>query len=186
MSIAPNLKFYIQAIIDNFSRYVLAWRVTNDVTAQGTVETLKLARQKASELLGTDITTDVMMDPGKENNNGKVTQFITSSNLRRVLAQVDMHFSNSMIESLFHSLKNRFLYHQKVKSSDDLLRKANFYFRQHNELVPLAVHKGGIPIEVFKSQWADPERAKLQENKKSAFLARKAKNQQPPCASCPI
>ena len=125
--------------------------MTDDITAQGTVETLKLARQKASRLLGTEISTNVMINPGKENNNRKVTQFITSNNLRRVLAQVDMHFSNSMIESLFHSLKNRFLYHQKVKSGDDLLRKANFYFRQHNDVIPLAVHKGGIPIEVFKS-----------------------------------
>ncbi|MDZ4677446.1 MAG: DDE-type integrase/transposase/recombinase [Oligoflexia bacterium] len=185
VAIAPNVKFYIQAIIDNFSRYVLAWRVTNEITAQETVETLKLARQKSRELLGTDISSDVMMDPGKENNNGKVIQFITSNRLRRILAQVDVHFSNSMIEGLFHSLKNRFLYHQKIKSGEDLLRKANFYFRQHNDVVPLAVHKGGVPIEIFKSQWDDPERTKLQENKKSAFLARKAKNKQPPCASCP-
>ncbi|OQW48216.1 MAG: hypothetical protein A4S09_13990 [Proteobacteria bacterium SG_bin7] len=186
VSIAPKTKFYIQAIIDNFSRYVLAWRVTGDITAQGTVETLKLAHQKSSELLDKEISTDVMMDPGKENNNGKVIQFITSNNLRRTLAQVDVHYSNSMVEGLFHSLKNRFLYHQKVKSADDLLRKANFYFQQHNNVVPLAVHKGGRPIEVYKSTWNDSEKTNLQENKKLAIQARKNKNRQPPCESCPV
>ncbi len=186
VSIAPKIKFYIQAIIDNFSRYVLAWRVTSDITAQGTVETLKLAHQKSSELLNTELSTEVMMDPGKENNNGKVIQFITSNNLRRTLAQVDVHYSNSMVEGLFHALKNRFLYHQKVKSAEDLLRKANFYFEQHNNVVPLAVHSGGKPIEVYKSTWNDSEKANLQENKKLAILARKNKNRQPPCESCPV
>lgn len=160
--------------------------MTTEITAQGTVETLKLAHQKCSDLLGKEISTEVMMDPGKENDNGKVIQFINSNNLRRTLAQVDVHYSNSMVEGLFHSLKNRFLYHQKVKSAEELLRKANFYFQQHNDVVPLSVHKGGTPIEVYKSKWNDSEKADLHANKKLAILARKNKNQQPPCESCPL
>lgn len=186
VKIGPGQKFYIQAVIDNFSRFVLAWRVTEEIRAQSTVETLMLARQKACALLNTEITTNVMMDPGTENKNDKVLQFITSKNLVRTLARVDIHYSNSMIESLFHSLKNKFLYHQKIKGLEDLIRKANFYFRQHNEIVPLAVHRGGKPCEVYLSAWSDSEREQLQENKITAFLARKKKNLEPPCKTCPI
>jgi putative transposase len=186
VSIGPGIKLYIQAVIDNFSRFVLAWRVTEEINAQNTVETLSLARKKASALLNTEMTSNVMMDPGRENNNGPVLQFITSKNLLRTLAQVDIHYSNSMVEGLFHSLKNKYLYHQKVKTIGDLTRKANFYFRQHNEVVPLAVHKGGRPREVFLSAWSSAELEQPQVNKTSAFLARKKKNLEPPCATCPL
>jgi putative transposase len=51
VNIRPGVKLYIQAVIDNFSRFVLAWRVTDEINAKNTVETLKLAAQKAKELL---------------------------------------------------------------------------------------------------------------------------------------
>lgn len=102
VGIGAGVKLYIQAVIDNFSRFVLAWRVTEEINAQNTVATLNLARKKASALLNEEITSNVMMDPGRENKNGQVLQFITSKNLLRTLAQVDIHYSNSMVEGLFH------------------------------------------------------------------------------------
>jgi hypothetical protein len=58
------------------------------------VETLSLARRKASALLNEEVISNVMMDPGCENKNSQVFQFITSRNLLRTLAQVDIHYSN--------------------------------------------------------------------------------------------
>jgi putative transposase len=94
VGIGAGVKLYIQAVIDNFSRFVLAWRVTEEINAQNTVETLSLARRKASALLNEEVTSNVMMDPGRENKNSQVFQFITSRNLLRTLAQVDIHYSN--------------------------------------------------------------------------------------------
>lgn len=185
VSAGPRLKFYIQAVIDNFSRYILAWTVTDTIDAATTVGTLAKARLKANTLLNRYSTANVMMDPGKENRNDEVKKFISSRNLTRVIAQTDIHYSNSMIEGLFHGLKNRYLYHQKIKSIEDVSRKANFYFKQHNEVVPLSVLKGGRPLEVFKSNWEEPQRAELQLNKEQAFQARKKKNLEPPCSVCP-
>jgi len=183
--VGHGLKLFIQAVIDNFSRFVLSWQVTEEINAKNTVETLRLAQRRAKTMLSAETNSQVMMDPGKENKNHNVLNFIASKNLSRVLARVDIHYSNSMVEGLFHSLKNKYLYHQKVKTIDDLKRKANFYFRQHNEVVPLAVHKGGRPREVFLSSWTEDERKLLQENKTQAFLARKKKNLEPPCSTCP-
>ena len=186
VNIRPGFKLYIQAVIDNFSRFVLAWRVTDQINAANTVETLKLATQKAKELLAAGDSTNVMMDPGTENKNSNVLRFISSKNLVRVLAQVDIHYSNSMIERLFHSLKNNFLYHQGINTIEDLTRKADFYFREHNYVMPMAVHRGGKPAEVFVSSWNEASLLELQEKKVLALAARKAKNLEPACKACPV
>lgn len=181
----PRQKLYIQAVIDNFSRFVLAWTVTDTINAETTVETLAKARQQVDALLNTYAVANVMMDPGKENRNDRVQRFIASKSLKRVIAQTDIHYSNSMIEGLFHGLKNRYLYHQKIKDIEDLKRKANFYFKQHNEVVPLNVLNGGRPVEVFRSGWGDSQREELQLNKERAFQVRKQKNLESPCSACP-
>jgi transposase InsO family protein len=186
VNIRPGYKLYIQAVIDNFSRFVLAWRVTDKINAENTIETLNMAKTKCEKLLMEAPTTTVMMDPGTENKNEKVLQFISSKNLVRMLAQVDIHYSNSMIERLFHSLKNNFLYHQGIHTIDDLTKKANFYFTQHNDVIPLAAHRGGTPSEVFKSSWNDAELIKLQTSREQAFMARKKKNLEPACQACPL
>ena len=185
VNIRPGVKLYIQAVIDNFSRFVLAWQVTEEISAENTVKVLSLARQKALKLLGTDDTTNVMMDPGSENKNAEVLRFISSKNLIRTLAQVDIHYSNSMIERLFNSLKNQYLYHQGIHTIQDLTRKVAFYFNQHNNVIPLSVHRGGKPAEVFISSWNEATLNQLQQDKEQAFLARLKKNQEPACSVCP-
>ncbi len=187
VNIRPGYKLYIQAVIDNFSRFVLAWRVTDEINGKNTIETLNLAQQTAKKKLRrTDDATNVMMDPGSENRNESVLEFISSKNLIRTLARVDIHYSNSMIERLFLSLKNNFLYHQGIHTIEDLTRKANFYFKQYNEVIPLASHRGGTPAEVFISSWREQELNQLRINKEQALLARKKKNLGPPCNVCPI
>lgn len=184
VNVRPGLKLYIQAVIDNFSRFILAWRVTDRVNAENTIETLKLAHRKASEMLTGSKSTTVMMDPGKENDNSSVESFISSNNLIRLLAQVDIHYSNSMIERLFHSLKNNFLYFQDLRGPVDLERKANFYFSEHNNVIPMQVHKGGTPKEIFLSTWDEKKLAELAENKTQAILTRRKKNQATTCEGC--
>ncbi len=116
IKVQPGTKLYIQAIIDNFSRFILAWNVTEQISAQNTIDTLAKAKKKAVDLINAKVTSQVIMDPGSENDNKGVTKFLGSQNLKRILARVDVHFSNSMVERLFHSLKNNFLYHQKVRT----------------------------------------------------------------------
>jgi putative transposase len=186
VNIRPGVKLYIQAVIDNFSRFVLAWRVTDEINAKNTVESLRLAAQKAKDLLSENSSTNVMMDPGTENRNASVLRFISSRNLVRVLARVDIHYSNSMIERLFHSLKNNFLYHQGINTIEDLTRKADFYFKQHNYVIPLAAHRGGRPAEVFVSSWNEAELNELHAKKALALVARKTKNLEPACNACPL
>ncbi len=185
VNIRPGLKLYIQAVIDNYSRFVLAWRVTDEINANNTVETLALARKKSEELLSSTESTKVMMDPGSENKNGNVLKFINSKNLSRLLARVDIHYSNSMIECLFRMFKNNYLYHQGIKTIEDLTRKSTFYFREHNDVIPLALHNGGRPSEIYRSAWNERSSNELQEQNRAALVARKMKNLGPVCGICP-
>ena len=54
--------------------------------------------------------TSVVADSGVENVNEEVDALFDVGPLRRVLAQVEVSFSNSMIEALCRSLKHGWLY----------------------------------------------------------------------------
>ena len=62
---------FVQAIIDNFSRYVLAWNVSADYGGIRTKELLLKAIAKAQSL-GLDLLPDVFVDSGSENLNVRV------------------------------------------------------------------------------------------------------------------
>jgi len=94
----------MHAIIDNFSRRILAWCV--DPTFD-TGATSKLIVQAAKGLKETTehAVPQVYMDRGVENINAEVAALIETNAIQRVLAQVDIHFSSSMIESWWRQLK---------------------------------------------------------------------------------
>lgn len=95
---------FIQAIIDNFSRYVLAWKVTKLIAALNTVNLLRLAVSRSIQL-GFFPAEQVYMDSGTENVNHEVSAFlVTQEQMKRVLAKVDVHFSNARFETLFRSM----------------------------------------------------------------------------------
>ena len=96
---------YLHGVIDNFSRRILAWKVTPSFDAGATAKTLlRVAR-------GVDRgTPTVLVDGGMENFNGPVDELINSGLLRRVLAGTEITYSNSMIESWWRVLKHQWLY----------------------------------------------------------------------------
>jgi len=83
-------------VIDNFSRRILAWRVSANFSVATTVAILHEANRGATTR---DELPTLVADAGVENVNAKVDGLIESGLLRRVLAQRDVTFSNSMIEA---------------------------------------------------------------------------------------
>jgi putative transposase len=94
----------MHAIIDNFSRRILAWRV-NDSFAPGVTAVLL---EEASVGLERPPPT-VFMDSGAENTNSTVTALVEKGTIARVLAQAEVVFLNSMIESWWRLLKHQWL-----------------------------------------------------------------------------
>ena len=83
---------YLHAVIDNFSRRTLAWRVANTFTPGSSVAVLlEATRCRASS----GSPQEVLADGGVENVNTQVDELITSGILKRLLAQTELQFSNS-------------------------------------------------------------------------------------------
>ena len=94
-----------------------------------------------------------MSDPGTENLNMKVIDHLSSAEkLKQLVARFDIHCSNSMVEAVFHSLKNNYLYHQKMETFTDVKRKVNFYFEQYNKVIPHGQFRGATPWLPAKSK----------------------------------
>ena len=94
-------KVYVHAVIDNYSRRILAWQAN---TTYDTSTTAKLLIEAAMGLKG--VVPKVYMDSGVENLNTQVDALVASETIQRIIAQVDVVFSNSLIESWWRMLKH--------------------------------------------------------------------------------
>jgi hypothetical protein len=77
---------YLHAVIDNFSRRILAWRLAETFAPANSVAVLVEASRGATPSATTPV---VLADAGVENVNADVDDLITAGVLRRVLAFTD-------------------------------------------------------------------------------------------------
>ena len=141
IKIKNGTKYYLQAIIDNYSRYILAWAIRNNKKAINTANLIQIATNK--------INPKIMMDKGTENINNKVNKLINDKKLIRVIAKYDTHYSNSKIEAFFRSIKNNHLKYKYLWSKNDLIQEVDFYINEYNTRIPHSALKGLTPKEVY-------------------------------------
>ena len=82
----------LHAVIDNFSRRILAWRVAQTFAPVNSVAVLLDASRAATP---SDTAPVVLADAGVENGNAQVDELITTGILHRVLAFTELQFSSS-------------------------------------------------------------------------------------------
>ncbi len=104
---------YLHAVIDNYSRRIISWRLEKRLGGGGTCHILREAVVQLNDCPDHPV---VVLDSGSENVNGAVDDVRDGEELTRVLAQVEITFSNSMIEAFWRSLKHSWLY---LHSLDD-------------------------------------------------------------------
>src|SRR5262249_16769031 len=80
---------YLHAVIDNFSRRILAWRVAETFAPANSVAVLVEAGRGA---MPSETTPVVLADGGVENVNAQVDELIATGVLRRVLAFTELKF----------------------------------------------------------------------------------------------
>jgi len=124
---------YLHAVIDNFSRRILAWRVADTFAAVNSVAVLLDASRGATS---SDTTPVVLTDAGVENVNAQVDALISTGVLRRLLALTELKFSNSMIEAWWRSLKHQWLFLHSLDSVTTVRRLVTFYVDEHNRVLP--------------------------------------------------
>jgi transposase InsO family protein len=96
---------------------------------------------EAGRHLGTrPVETTFVTDSGMEKVNGNVDALLDREGLRRVLAQVEVSFSNSVIKAFWRSLRRLILHN--LDSTATLRRLIEFYVRAHNETMHHAAFNG--------------------------------------------
>jgi len=180
LRLVDGTRVYLHAVIDNFSRRILGWRVEQRLNPLNTFEVLSDA---AAKIDGPAIA-DVVMDAGVENLNGTVDGLFDSGHLRRVRAQVDVTFSNSLIEAWWRSVKHQWLYLHQLDSIATVRRLVGFYVQQHNAVMPHSAFNGLTPDEVYFGK-TDDASLTLTEGRASARAERLKANQAASCPACP-
>jgi hypothetical protein len=85
---------YLHAVIDNFSRRILAWRVADTCAPVNSVAVLVEASRRATPSATTPV---VLAAAGVENVNAQVDDLITTGVLRRVLAFTELLHDRSVV-----------------------------------------------------------------------------------------
>ena len=174
-------RVYLHAVIDNFSRRILAWRVAETVAPVNSVAVLIEASRGA---MPSETTPVVLADAGVENVNAQIDDLITTGVLRRVLAFTELKFSNSMIEAWWRSLNHQWLFLHSLDSVTTVRRLVEFYVQEHNRVLPDSAFRGQTPDEMyFGTGNAVP--ANLTSRAAAARRARVEANRAAACQRCP-
>ena len=88
-------------------------------------------------------------DRGVENVNGEVDALIEDGVIRRVLALVEVAYSNSIIEAYWRSLKHEWLFMNSLDNVRALEKLVAFHVQQHNQVMPHSAFRGQTPDEVY-------------------------------------
>ena len=108
---------------------------------------------------------------------------IASRPLRRVLAQVDIVESNSILEAWWRSLRHQWLNLNTLHTAAAVRRLVAFYVTEHNEVLPHSALKGRTPDEAYFGQ-AENIREELAAARKVARKERLAANRTLSCQAC--
>jgi putative transposase len=180
IKLIDGTRMYLHAVIDNFSRRILAWKLATSLEPGTTCQVLTEAADQLPKLDG---PATLYADSGIENVNGEVDDLLDLGKLRRVLAQVEVSFSNSMIEAWWRSLKSNWIYINQLDTFTALERLVSFYVSEHNSNMPHAAFHGQTPDEVYFGR-GDEVPDQLAEAGRLARQARLETNRGLSCEAC--
>ncbi len=171
---------YLHAVIDNFSRRILAWKVTPTFDPSATAEVLLTASKGVDHGIPT-----LLADAGVENFNGAVEELVHSGLLHRVLARTEITYSNSLIESWWRVLKHQWLYLNTLDSVSVVEKLVRFYVHEHHTRLPHSAFQGQTPDEMY-FQNGDSIPKQLEAARQEARQARAEANRKRDCRACAL
>jgi putative transposase len=145
-----NVKAYIYLVVDNFSRAILSWDVSIHLSASIRLDSIKDAYNKF--ILNTNnINNDVhlIVDGGSENNNYIVDEYISTVSIKKLIAQKDIIFSNSLVESVNKIIKYRSLFLHNIPDINALKKHLDEFIPVYNDIRPHVSLNGLTPNEVL-------------------------------------
>jgi putative transposase len=101
-------KHYIHFLMDHYSKMILGYSIENNSNPKATKNLLQEAYLKYKSKASITLVTDA----GVENVNTAVQEFLNTTNqdIKHLIAQKDIPFSNSKIEAFNKIIKHQFYY----------------------------------------------------------------------------
>jgi transposase InsO family protein len=171
-----NLYAYVYIIMDNYSRYILSWKVdlqlSGEIRRQTIMDAVKKYRVNEEEV-------NLVVDGGSENNNSEVEDYIKNLPvpITKLVALKDIQFSNSMVEAVNKIIKYRSLHFTQLEDIKSVHNRLSSFIPEYNDvrphcalgiLTPKEVQiEGKIPDKhILKEQYLAAKRARIIENRK--------------------
>jgi transposase InsO family protein len=177
-----NVQYYIYTVMDNFSRKILAYDVSDKLSAEIRLSSLKQAINREFDVtIGSNSNkVDLIVDGGSENNNHTIEQFIKRQQvtINKKVALKDVRFSNSVIEGSYRILKSKYFKDRPILSYN-LKREVDFFVYDYNGVRPHSQHKIYTPNQIHRNQHLKNIKPKL----KAAFSTRVSDNKKASCKS---
>ena len=150
-----GLKAYIYIIQDNFSRSILGWRVALSCNAQIACDNL---REVCLQHGLFNRSLQLITDDGSE-NNGAVNDFLLQQDvcIKKLVAQKDILFSNSMVEAVNKKIKYEFLKRVQLEDFNALEQFLSKVVPEYNNR-PHGVLYGCSPAKVLAGRLPDSVR----------------------------
>jgi len=173
-----GMKYYVYLLMDNYSRFILNYQVSDRVSAMIRLDSIRQAYDQY--IRNPDEDVKLLVDGGIENNNRAVDDYTRQEeiSLQKLIAGKDIQFSNSMVEAQNKILKYRYLFkhefndiHQLIKLLDWIIEDYQ-YVRPHHSLRGLTPYEAISGYQVPKDKWTqDLQNAKqlrIRENTKES------------------
>lgn len=177
-----GMKYFVYLLMDNYSRYILNYQVSNKVSARIRLDSIRQACQEY--LYEYEGGTTLLVDGGSENNNQYVDQFIKSQtiSIRKLIAGKDIRFSNSMIEAQNKLIKYHYLFKHTFQDLTELKNLLDWIINDYNHMRPHHSLNGLTPYEALQRNELYKNDLKTQIDE--ARKARKKENQVASCGIC--
>ena len=125
-----------------------------------------------------------LTDGGSENVNGTVAEYLNlpDVNIKHLIAQKDIKFSNSKIEAFNKVIKHQFLLPKELSSRKQLEMTLEKDIETYNTIRPQFSLSGNTPFESY--QGGSHDFSKYSTHFKAQRALRVAKNQKNSCKIC--
>jgi len=175
--LVDGTKAYIQAVIDNCSRYIVAWKIASSISGLSTKALLTEALRKVKN----SDPIQIISDGGPENDNQEVRSLEA---ITLTLAQIDIEPSNSMIEYFFKILKHRYLFLKSLDDISTVIKHTGYFIDQHNHVIPQQVLGGATPAETYFGRWNKDRENQIATNHLKARKSRMEYHRSLSCRVC--
>ena len=172
MKTLDGIKSYLYFLMDNYSRLIINWRAELRVSGKIRLETIEEAYHKYSPDSGEDI---ILLVDGEVENNNEI-------NLRKLIAQKDIRFSNSVIEAQNKLIKYRYLFKQDFRDIHELRKGLEWIVHDYNHNRPHISLQGLTPNEAATGEYVS--RDKWHEQIIQAQINRLEENRKELCRIC--